>query len=165
MATLIQRINKPRQYLYSLLLLSTVASACYVSSAYLDYRVVAFLLLLVVSVTAVLFDILPVLVTAVMSAMTWNFFFTIAAKIWRAVKRVNRALRAHGHKPSPASTHSISGRFQIAMVPMDRETPKRPLSLRFPPRFLVRFDLRERRGAPKFHRRLCVANAKAAAVG
>lgn len=75
MATLIHRISKPRQYLYSFLLLIIVASGCYLSSAYLDYRVVAFLLLLVVSVTAVLFDILPVLLTAASSAVIWNFFF------------------------------------------------------------------------------------------
>jgi len=75
MATLTHRISKSRQYLYSIILLFIVASGCYISSRYLDYRVVAFLLLLVVSVTAVLFDILPVLITAVISALTWNFFF------------------------------------------------------------------------------------------
>lgn len=75
MATLTHRISKPRQYLYSLLLLFITAATCYVSSSYLDYRIVAFILLLVVSISAVLFDILPVLITAVLSAMTWNFFF------------------------------------------------------------------------------------------
>lgn len=75
MATLIHRISKPRQYLYSLSLLFVVALGCYMATPYLDYRVVAFLLLLVVSVTAVLFDIQPVLVTALLSAITWNFFF------------------------------------------------------------------------------------------
>lgn len=75
MATLIHRISKTRQYLYSLLLLFMTASACFFFSAYIDYRVVAFVLLLVVSLSAVLFDILPVLLTAVLSALTWNFFF------------------------------------------------------------------------------------------
>jgi two-component system, OmpR family, sensor histidine kinase KdpD len=75
MATLTHRISKSRQYLYTLLLLFITAAACYVSSSYLDYRIVAFILLLVVSISAVLFDILPVLITAVLSAMTWNFFF------------------------------------------------------------------------------------------
>ena len=75
MAILIHQINKPRQYLYSLLLLFVVSLGCYVLSPYLDYRVVAFLLLLVVSVSAVLFDIMPVLITAALSAITWNFFF------------------------------------------------------------------------------------------
>jgi two-component system, OmpR family, sensor histidine kinase KdpD len=75
MAKLIQHSSKSRQYLYSFLLLFIVALGCYISSSYLDYRIVAFLLLLVVSVTAVLFDIMPVLITAVLSALTWNFFF------------------------------------------------------------------------------------------
>jgi two-component system sensor histidine kinase KdpD len=75
MATLIHRINKPGQYLYSTLLLVIVASGCYLVAPYVNYRVVAFLLLLVVSLTAVLFDILPVLITAALSALTWNFFF------------------------------------------------------------------------------------------
>ncbi len=75
MAILTHRISKPRQYLYSLILLLITATASYAASPYLDYRIVAFMLLLVVSVSAVLLDILPVLVTAVLSALTWNFFF------------------------------------------------------------------------------------------
>ena len=75
MATLIHRISKIRQYVYSLMLLLITASACFLFSAYIDYRVVAFVLLLIVSLSAVLFDILPVLLTAVLSALTWNFFF------------------------------------------------------------------------------------------
>ena len=51
------------------------ASLCYFFSTYLDYRIVAFFLLLVVSIAAVLFDILPVLFTALISAFIWNFFF------------------------------------------------------------------------------------------
>ena len=74
MATLTQHISKPRQYIYSLLLLIITAMGCYIASSFFDYRVVAFLLLLVVSITAVLFDILPVLVTAILSALVWNFF-------------------------------------------------------------------------------------------
>ncbi|MFM6925123.1 MAG: DUF4118 domain-containing protein, partial [Ferruginibacter sp.] len=75
MATLTHRISKTGQYIYSLLLLIVIASGCYLAGSIIDYRVVAFLLLLVVSVTAVLFDIVPVLITAALSALTWNFFF------------------------------------------------------------------------------------------
>lgn len=75
MATLTHRISKTRQYLYSMLLLLVTASACFLAGSLLDYRVVAFLLLMVVSVTAVLFDIIPVLLTAALSALGWNFFF------------------------------------------------------------------------------------------
>ncbi|HRI24254.1 MAG TPA: ATP-binding protein [Ferruginibacter sp.] len=75
MATLTHRITKPKQYAYSLLMLLIVAAGCYFFPVPIDYRVVAFVLLLLVSVSAVLFDILPVLVTAVLSALAWNFFF------------------------------------------------------------------------------------------
>lgn len=56
-------------------MVSLAASLCFIFADYIDYRVVAFLLLLVVSIVAVLFDILPVLFTAVLTALTWNFFF------------------------------------------------------------------------------------------
>lgn len=75
MAILVHQIRKPLQYLYSFLLLFIIGLTCYVFSPGLDYRIVAFVLLLVVSVTAVLFDILPVLITSVLSAISWNFFF------------------------------------------------------------------------------------------
>jgi two-component system sensor histidine kinase KdpD len=42
---------------------------------YTGYRVVALILLLAVSILAMLFDILPVLFTALSSALIWNFFF------------------------------------------------------------------------------------------
>lgn len=72
---LIHRISKPRQYLSSFLMVAAVASLCFAFAEHIDYRVVAFILLLVVSVSAVLFDILPVLFTAIFTALVWNFFF------------------------------------------------------------------------------------------
>ena len=44
-------------------------------SRYLDYKVVAFILLLTVSIAAVLFDIIPVFITAISSALIWDYFF------------------------------------------------------------------------------------------
>jgi two-component system sensor histidine kinase KdpD len=44
-------------------------------SNYLDYKVVAFILLLTVSIAAVLFDIIPVFITAITSALIWDYFF------------------------------------------------------------------------------------------
>ncbi len=41
----------------------------------MGYKVVALILLLTVSLVAMLFDILPVLCAAVLSALIWNFFF------------------------------------------------------------------------------------------
>jgi len=71
----LKRINKRRQYLFSILLILLVSAVCYGLSAYLGYRVVALILLLTVSLIAITFDILPVLVAAALSAFIWDFFF------------------------------------------------------------------------------------------
>lgn len=63
------------QYLISLILIAVTAIVCYISLDFIGYKVVALILLLAVSVLAMLFDILPVLVTAVLSAVVWNYFF------------------------------------------------------------------------------------------
>lgn len=68
-------ISRKRQYLISLLLVLSVSAVCYGIATFLGYRVVAFILLLTVSVIAISFDILPVLCAAVLSAFIWNFFF------------------------------------------------------------------------------------------
>ncbi len=67
--------KKRNQYLLSIVIIGVVASACYPFSSLIGYRVVAFLLLITVSFLAMLFDILPVLVAAVLSALAWDFFF------------------------------------------------------------------------------------------
>lgn len=41
----------------------------------IGYRTVSLILLLVVSVNAILFDIFPVLISSLLSAVVWNFFF------------------------------------------------------------------------------------------
>jgi two-component system, OmpR family, sensor histidine kinase KdpD len=72
---LINRITLTKQYLYSILLIIIASAVCYAFTAYMGYRVVALILLLVVSVLAISFDILPVLVSALLSAGIWDFFF------------------------------------------------------------------------------------------
>lgn len=52
-----------------------IAIACFFGKAIIGYKVVALVLLMTVSVLAMLFDILPVLIAAVLSALLWNFFF------------------------------------------------------------------------------------------
>ena len=63
------------QYIISIALVLVISTACYYTSNFIDYRVVALVLLVTVSIIAMLFDILPVLLAAVISAITWNFFF------------------------------------------------------------------------------------------
>lgn len=69
------RYSRSRQILISLALVVLVSATCYLLSGWLDYKVVAFLLLLTVSLVAIVFDIVPVLVSATLSALVWNFFF------------------------------------------------------------------------------------------
>ncbi len=41
----------------------------------IGYRAVALILLMAVSLNSILFDIFPVMVSALLSALIWNFFF------------------------------------------------------------------------------------------
>ncbi len=63
------------QYLLSIGLVLISALACFYSSKVLGYTVVALILLMTVSFIAMLFDIFPVLIASVLSAIIWNFFF------------------------------------------------------------------------------------------
>lgn len=63
------------QYLISIALVLLTSIACYFGSKVIGYKTVALILLVTVSIVAMLFDILPVLSAAVLSALIWNFFF------------------------------------------------------------------------------------------
>ncbi len=63
------------QYIVSLSAVLAVSSVCYTASGIIGYRVVALVLMMTVSVIAMLFDIFPVLLAALVSAVIWNFFF------------------------------------------------------------------------------------------
>jgi two-component system sensor histidine kinase KdpD len=68
-------ISKKKQYMLGLLLICFVSAICYTLSGYINPEVVAFVLLLTLSVIAMFFDILPVLVCALISVLIWDFFF------------------------------------------------------------------------------------------
>lgn len=70
-----KRRSTPQQYLISILLVALVSAICYFLSAYIGYKVVALLLLMTVSLSAMFFDIYPVLLAALLSALIWDFFF------------------------------------------------------------------------------------------
>lgn len=72
---LLHKYNKRNQYFVSIVLILSVAALCYVLSDFIEYKVVAFLLLVMVSLIAMFFDIAPVLVAACLSAVVWNYFF------------------------------------------------------------------------------------------
>ncbi len=65
----------PAQYLISILLVFLVAAVCFLTTDVIGYKVVALVLLMTVSFIAMLFEIMPVLLAAVLSAVIWNFFF------------------------------------------------------------------------------------------
>lgn len=67
--------NIALQFLYCSLIITVVSVACSLLSGWMGYRVVALVLLVAVSLVAILFDILPVLYSALLSALVWDFFF------------------------------------------------------------------------------------------
>ena len=72
---LFQRLDLKRQFAISGVAV-TFASLIGLSIHNLtDYRVVAFILLVTVSVLAMFLDIVPVLIAAILSALIWDFFF------------------------------------------------------------------------------------------
>lgn len=68
-------ISKSKQYIYSVAIIVLVAAICFAMSGFMGYRVAALVLLVTVSLLAITFDILPVLLSAALSAFIWNFFF------------------------------------------------------------------------------------------
>ncbi len=71
----INTISKTKQVLLSIVLVCATAAVCHTFSSYVGYRVIGFILLVTVSLIAMFFDIIPVLLAAVLSAMIWDFFF------------------------------------------------------------------------------------------
>ena len=71
----INTISKTKQVLLSILLVCITAAVCHTFSGYVGYRVIGFVLLVTVSLIAMFFDIVPVLLAAVLSALIWDFFF------------------------------------------------------------------------------------------
>jgi two-component system sensor histidine kinase KdpD len=68
-------IPKVTQSIVSILLIFTISVFCFYTVNYIGYQVIALILLFAVSILAMLFDIVPVLIAALLSAFIWNFFF------------------------------------------------------------------------------------------
>ncbi len=63
------------QYAISICLVLMVSLIAFAFNDLIGYKVVALVLLMTVSVIAMLFEIFPVLLAALLSALIWNFFF------------------------------------------------------------------------------------------
>jgi two-component system, OmpR family, sensor histidine kinase KdpD len=74
-ALLMNKLTKGQQYLCCMLSVVIASGLCFGLSDFINYRIVAFILLLTVSLLAVTFDILPVLLSAALSAFIWDFLF------------------------------------------------------------------------------------------
>jgi two-component system, OmpR family, sensor histidine kinase KdpD len=72
---LFHRKGSKRQYVLSVVAVIAVALLGLLLHNLLGYRVVAFMLLVTVSILAMFLDIVPVLLAATLSALFWNFLF------------------------------------------------------------------------------------------
>ncbi|HSC39165.1 MAG TPA: DUF4118 domain-containing protein, partial [Chitinophagaceae bacterium] len=72
-----KKIETKTQYLLSVGLVCLVAGTCFLFTGYIGSEVVAFILLLTLSVLAMFFGIFPVLLAALLSALIWDFFFLL----------------------------------------------------------------------------------------
>ena len=70
-----RKSNIVLQIFWSVFSVLFIALLCFVSKEIIGYRIVALILLMTVSVLAMLFDILAVLLASILSAIIWNFFF------------------------------------------------------------------------------------------
>ena len=66
---------KRNQYAISIVAVSLAAALGLGIEEFVGYRVVAFMLLVTVSILAMFFDIIPVIVAAVLSALLWDYLF------------------------------------------------------------------------------------------
>ena len=71
----LRKFNRSTQYLISVAIVTVIAASCYFNASLINYKIVAWVLLRSVSILAMVLDILPVLLAAVLSALVWNFFF------------------------------------------------------------------------------------------
>lgn len=69
------KIGKVGQFLVSISLVLVVSAICFGLSGFIGYRTVALILMVTVSLIAMFFDVLPILLAALLSALIWNFFF------------------------------------------------------------------------------------------
>ena len=70
-----RRNNQVFQYTSSLALVLLVSAICFAFERFIGYRVVALLMLVVVYLLAIFFNIIPVLISAILCAAIWDFFF------------------------------------------------------------------------------------------
>lgn len=90
----LNRLPKRTQYLISIATVCIVGAICVGLHGYIHAQGVAFIQLLSLSVIAMFFDIAPVLLTAILSVVIWQFFFLKPRISWYVVDDEDRMLLA-----------------------------------------------------------------------
>lgn len=67
--------KKLNQYIISIIVIITISAICFTISDLIGYRTVALLLLASVSILAIFFSVYPILISATLSALIWDYFF------------------------------------------------------------------------------------------
>lgn len=70
-----KKYGRTKQFIISILLIVFTSGISYVLKDFLSYQIVALVLLLAVSILAIMFEIVPVMVAAIFSAVVLNFVF------------------------------------------------------------------------------------------
>ncbi len=79
-------VSRRMEYLISSGTICGTSAICFLLTRYIGPEAVAFILLLAVSIIAMFFDILPVLLAATLSALIWDYFFLLPGFNFRVRK-------------------------------------------------------------------------------
>lgn len=69
------KTSNKKQYLVSVISILGLSLLCFFIRSYISYYIVALLFLLTVAILAILYDVIPVLIAALLSALALNLFF------------------------------------------------------------------------------------------
>lgn len=73
--TYLHTIKKEKQYIWVLSSIIIAVLGCFILKDVFNYKIVALILLMLVSIHAMFFSIKPTILSAILSALTWNFLF------------------------------------------------------------------------------------------
>lgn len=67
--------TRTKQYVFSITLIGFISAICFLFKGYIHYYIVALIFLVAISILAIVYDIIPVLISAILSGFVLNFFF------------------------------------------------------------------------------------------
>ncbi len=123
------KIDTKKQYLFSALIVCSVSAICFLLSPFISPEVVAFILLLTVSVIAMLFDIFPVLLAALLSAIIWDYFFLLPRFNFRLGNTEDKIMLSMYFVIAMVNAVLISKIRQVEKIARDKEEKAQTLKL------------------------------------